>query len=127
MERFDQFSSIEQAAMEQSPAHETDVRHNFMAASGFIDKIKDVADDAVHAVAHVAVDAAKATADAAEEATPETPEVAEVAAVAAGGVIVEGVFTQRHAELLRSVNRECSVDELIDLRNSLIKANRALK
>jgi len=36
MERFDQFSSIEQAAMEQSLAHETDVRHNFMAASGFI-------------------------------------------------------------------------------------------
>ena len=41
MEKFDKFSSIEQAAMEQSPASETDVRHNFVGASSFLDDIVD--------------------------------------------------------------------------------------
>ncbi len=128
MERFDEFSSIEQAAMEQSPATETDVRHNFMETSGFIDKVAHAVDGAAHAVAHVATDVAEATADAAEAATPETPEVAEVTvAAAAGGVIVDGIFTKEHADLLKSVDQECSVDQLIDLRSSLMKANRMQK
>ena len=127
MENFNEFSSIEQAAMEQSPAHETDVRHNFMASSSFIDKIEDAAKDIGHAVVHVATDVGEATADAAEAATPETPEAAEVTLVAAGGVVVDGVFSQKHAQLLKSIDQECSVEELIDLRSSLIKANRMKK
>ncbi|WP_299680881.1 hypothetical protein [uncultured Dokdonia sp.] len=116
MERFDEFSSIEQAAMEQSPAHETDVRHNFMELSSFLDDVAHVAEDIGHAAEKVA-----------KVATPETPEVAEVTVAAAGGVIVDGVFTKEHTELLKSIDKECSVNQLIDLRNNLNKANRMLK
>jgi hypothetical protein len=124
MEKFDKFSPIEQAAMEQSPASETDVRHNFINASGFIDDIGDVVENiGDHVVAGV------------EQAVDDVVTVGEnVAAVAegaadlvdavAGGVIVDTVFTEKHVELLKSVDKECSVDELIDLRNSMIKANR---
>lgn len=128
MERFDEFSSIEQAAMEQSPAHETDVRHNFMEASSFLGDVAHAVDKAAHDVGHVATDVAHATAKAAKVVTPETPEVAEVTVeAAAGGVIVDGVFTKEHSKLLKSVDQECSVDQLIDLRSSLMRANRMLK
>jgi len=127
MENLNEFSHIEQAAMEQSPAHETDVRHNFMASSDFIDKIEDAAKDIGHAVVHAATDVGDATEDIAEEATPETPEAAEVTLAAAGGVVVSGIFSQKHVDLLENINSECSVDELIDLRSSLIKANRMRK
>lgn len=134
MENLDEFSSIEQAAMEQSPAYETDVRHNFMEASSFIgdivDAVEGAADDVGHAVENVATDVAHATVAAAKVVTPETPDVAEVTidvAAAAGGIVVDHVFTKEHATLLRSVNQECSIDELIDLRSSLIKANRMQK
>jgi hypothetical protein len=128
MENFDEFSSIEQAAMEQSPASETDVRHNFVEASGFIDDVAHAVDKAAHDVGHVATDVAHATVGAAKAVTPETPEVAEVTLeAAAGGVIIDGVFTKQHVELLKSVNQECSIDELIDLRRSLINANRTQK
>ena len=121
MENFDEFSSIEQAAMEQSPASETDVRHNFMEAS-------NVLDDVVHDVGHAAKEVGQVTAGAAKAVTPETPEVAEATLeAAAGGVVIDGVFSKQQVELLKSVNHECSIDELIDLRSSLINANRMLK
>jgi hypothetical protein len=131
MERFDEFSSIEQAAMEQSPAYENEVGHNFIEAQSFIGKI-------VHAVEHVATDVAEATkvaievtGKAVQVATPETPEIEEATAVtvevAAGGVVVDGVFTKQHVKLLKSMDQECSVDQLIDLRSSLMKANKMLK
>ncbi|WP_300007122.1 hypothetical protein [uncultured Dokdonia sp.] len=127
--------------MEQSPAHETDVRHNFMELSSFLDDVAHAVDKAAHDVGHAAQDVGHAVADHAKEAievtgkvvqvaTPETPEVEEATAVtvaAAGGVVVDGIFTKQHAELLKSIDKECSVDQLIDLRSSLIKANRMLK
>ncbi|MEP0262706.1 hypothetical protein [Dokdonia sp.] len=135
MERFDEFSSIEQAAMEQSPAHETDVRHNFMEASSFIGDVvhavEKTANDVGHAVVDHAKEAIEVTGKVVQVVTPETPEAEEATAVtveaAAGGVVVDGVFTKHHVELLRSIDQECSVDQLIDLRSSLIKANRMLK
>ncbi|MEP0262707.1 hypothetical protein [Dokdonia sp.] len=134
MENLNEFSFIEQAAMEQSPAHETDVRHNFVEASSFIDDIanavENAADDVGHAVENVATGVAHATVGAVKAVTPETPDVAEVTidvAAAAGGIVVDHVFTKEHATLLKSVNQECSIDELIDLRCSLIKANRMQK
>jgi len=117
MENFDDFSSIEQAAMEQSPAHETEVRHNFMEASGFIHKIVETAKETAGDINHVA-----------KTATPETPDIAEATLeAAAGGIVVDGVFSKQHVELLKNIDKECSVDELIDLRSSLINANRMLK
>lgn len=116
MENFNEFSSIEQAAMEQSPSHDTDVRHNFMSASDFI-----------HAIEKGIEDIGKGVEDATKHVTPETPEIAETVAAAAGGVIKDGVFSERHANLLKSIDQECSVAELIDLRNSLNNANRMLK
>ena len=142
MENFDEFSSIEQAAMEQSPAHETDVGHNFYEAQSFIGKIVHAAEDVgnavnktAHDVGHVAAEATKqaieVTGKVVQVATPETPEAEEATEVtveaAAGGVIVDGVFTHAHRALLKSTNQECSVDELIDLRSSLMKANKMLK
>lgn len=117
MENFNEFSSIEQAAMEQSPAHETDVRYNPIEASCFLDC---VVDDVVHVandVAHVATEVTRVVAE-------DCPAAVEDTVAAAGGIVVDGVFTKKHVELLKSVNQECSVEELIDLRSSLIKANR---
>lgn len=123
MEKFDEFSSIEQAAMEQSPTHETDIRYNFTDAHDFIGKIAetdrvDIAGTGVERVTQ------------GDGAT--TPEVAKVtgAAVveaAAGGVVVDTVFTKDHISLLKSIDKECSVDELIDLRSRLMKANAMRK
>ena len=131
MENFDEFSSIEQAAMEQSPAHETDVRHNFMEVSSFLDDVAHAVDKAAHDVGHVAENVGKTAIEAAKVVTPETPDVADVAEVTAeavaGGVIIDGIFTKTHANLLKSIDQECSVNDLIDLRSSLIKANRILK
>ncbi|GGG27439.1 hypothetical protein GCM10011344_30330 [Dokdonia pacifica] len=146
MERFDEFSSIEQAAMEQSPAHETDVGHNFYEAQSFIGKVvHDVGhavDKTAHDVGHVATKAAHVVVEGTKEAievtgkvvqvaTPETPEAEEATAVAvevaAGGVVVDNVFTKEHISLLKSVDKECSIDELIDLRSSLMRANKMLK
>jgi hypothetical protein len=129
MERFDEFSSIEQAAMEQSPASETDVRHNFVNASSFIGDIVDGIADIAEGVGDIATNVANAAENVATEAIDAGKNVVDgVEAVtgivaAAGGAIVDTVFTKQHAELLKSVNKECSVDELIDLRNSLMKAN----
>jgi len=39
----------------------------------------------------------------------------------AGGMIIDQVFTKKQTVLLQNINLECSVDELISLRNSLIK------
>jgi hypothetical protein len=142
MENFDEFSSIEQAAMEQSPAHETEVGHNFYEAQSFIGKVVDAAKDIGHAVdktahdiGHVAEQATKVaievTGKVVQVATPETPAAEEATEVtieaAAGGVIVDSVFTKAHRVLLKSTNKECSVDELIDLRSSLMTANKMLK
>ncbi len=130
MENLHEFSSIERAAMEQSPAHETDVRHNFMSASDFIDAVKHAAEDVGHAVAHAAVDVAHATADATEdtvEATEAVTPETEVTVIAAGGVVADAILPQRHMKLIGSVDQECSIDELIELRRSVQKANRAVK
>lgn len=135
MENYDEFSSIEQAAMEQSPAHETDVGHNFYEAQSFIGKVvhavEHEAHKAVDATEHVAKQAIEVTGKVVQVATPETPEAEEATEVtveaAAGGVIVDGVFTNAHRALLKSTNQECSVEELIDLRSSLMKANKMLK
>lgn len=142
MENFDEFSSIEQAAMEQSPAHETEVGHNFYEAQSFIGKIVHAVDKTAHDIGHVATDVGHVTVEATKQAievtgkvvqvaTPETPEAEEATEVtveaAAGGVIVDGIFTNAHRALLKSTNQECSVDELIDLRSSLMKANRMQK
>lgn len=135
MERFDEFSSIEQAAMEQSPAHETDVGHNFYEAQSFIGKVVHDVGHAVDKTAHEVTDHTKQVVDVTgkvvQAATPETPEAEETAEVtveaAAGGVVVDGVFTKEHISLLKSIDKECSVDELIDLRSSLVRANKMLK
>jgi len=89
-----------------------------MELSSFLDDVAHIAEDVGHAAEKVA-----------KVATPETPEVAEVTleAAAAGGIVVDGVFSKQHTELLKSIDKECSVDQLIDLRSSLIKANRMLK
>lgn len=115
MENYNEFSPIEQAAMEQSPAHETNVGHNSIEACSFIDCVEEAVKDIGHVVEVTAKVAKVVTADTVEV----TPGVAE-----AGGVVIDGVFTKKHIELLKSVNQECSVEELIDLRSSLIKANR---
>ncbi len=142
MERFDEFSSIEQAAMEQSPAHETDVGHNFYEAQSFIGKVVHAVEKTAGDVEHVATKAAHVVVEGTKEAievtgkvvqvaTPETPEAEEATAVAvevaAGGVVVDNVFTKEHLSLLKSVDKECSIDELIDLRSSLMRANKMLK
>ena len=122
MEKFDEFSSIEQAAMEQSPTHETDIRYNFTNAHDFIGKIAetDRVDIAGTGVEHI-------VATKGDGAT--TPEVTATPAVevAAGGVVVDAVFTKEHISRLKSIDKECSVDELIDLRSSLMKANAMRK
>jgi len=117
MENFSEFSSIEQAAMEQSPAHETDVHHNVIEASCFIDCVVDD-------VVHVANDATHVVTEATRVVAEDCPAVADATVAAAGGIVIDGVYTKKHIELLNSVNQECSVEELIDLRSSLVKANR---
>lgn len=127
MENFNEFSSIEQAAMEQSSAHETDVHHNFIETSCFIDCVEAVTKEATHAT-NITV---TTTSD--PGAVVDTPIVVEATggkvtvAAAAGGVVVDGVFTKQQVQLLKSVDQECSIYELIGLRKSLISANRVQK
>ncbi|GGG27435.1 hypothetical protein GCM10011344_30320 [Dokdonia pacifica] len=125
MEKFDEFSSIEQAAMEQSPIHETDIRYNFTDAHDFIGKVAKIVETDRVDIAGTGVEHIVATKG--DGAT--TPEVTATAAVevAAGGVVVDTVFTNKHISLLKSIDKECSVDELIDLRSSLMKANAMRK
>lgn len=138
MKNFDEFSSIEQAAMEQFPASDTDVRYNFVGASNFIDDIAEGIGDIVEGVGDVAENIGDHVVYAVEEAVDDVVTVGEnVAAVAegaadiveavAGGTIVDRVFTKKQVELLKSVDQECSVDELIDLRSSLMKASSMRK
>jgi hypothetical protein len=124
MERFDEFSSIEQAATEQSPASETDVRHNFVGASSFLDDIVDGVGDIAENIGDQVVVAVENAANVGENVAAVAEGAADIVEAVAGGVIVDTVFTKQHVELLKSVDKECSVDELIDLRSSLIKANR---
>ena len=130
MENLNEFSHIEQAAMEQSPAHDTDVRHNFVSASDFIDKIEHAAEEighavdvAAHVVGHATEDVGEATAEGAEAVTPET----EITVVAAGGVVADAVLSHKHYQLIGSIDKECSVEELIDLRRNVVKANSRVK
>lgn len=138
MENFNEYSSIEQAAMEQSPAYENEIGHNFIEAQSFIGKIVHAVEKTANDIGHVATHVAEATKVAIEvtgkvvqAATPETPEIEEATAVtveaAAGGIVVDGVFTKEHVKLLKSMDQECSVEQLIDLRSSLMKANKMLK
>ncbi|MEP0262708.1 hypothetical protein [Dokdonia sp.] len=138
MEIFDEFSPIEQAAMEQSPASETDVRYNFIGVSSFIDDIAEGIGDIVEGVGEVAENIGDHVVAAGEGAVNDFVEIGEnVAAVAegaagvveavAGGVVIDRVFTKRQIELLKSTHQECSVDELINLRSSLMKATSMKK
>ncbi len=123
MEKFDEFSSIEQAAMEQSPTHETDIRYNFTDAHDFIGKIAET--DRVNIDGTGVERVMVAHGDGVT--TPENIATAKAVEVAAGGVVVDTVFTNKHISLLKSIDKECSVDELIDLRSSLMKANAMRK
>jgi len=123
MENFNEFSSIEQAAMEQSPAHETDILHSFIEASCFIDCVTD------KATATVGLDTATGGHAVVETNATMTGNtgVAQTIEAAAGGVVLDSVFTKQQVQFLNSMNQECSVEELIDLRKSLISANRVQK
>ncbi|WP_299680878.1 hypothetical protein [uncultured Dokdonia sp.] len=125
MKNLDEFSSIEQAAMEQSPAHETNVHYNFMKLSSFLDDIAEGVGGIVenvgdHVVAGVE-DAVNDVAEIGENVAAVAEGAADLVDAVAGGVIIDRVFTKKQTALLKSVNLECSVDELIDLRSSLMK------
>ncbi len=128
MERIDEFSSIEQAATEQSPASETSVHHNFVGASSFLDDIVDgvgdIAENIGDHVVYAVEDAANDVVTVGENVAAVAEGAADLVDAVAGGVIVDTVFTKQHAALLKSVDKECSIDELIDLRSSLLKVTR---
>lgn len=131
MEKLDEFSSIEQAAMEQSPAHETEVRHNFINASSFLDDIAEGVGGIVenvgdHVVAGVE-DAVNDVAEIGENVAAVAEGAADLVDAVAGGMIIDHVFTKKQTALLQDINLECSVDELISLRSGLMKANAMRK
>ncbi len=131
MKRLDEYSSIEQAAMEQSPASETDVRHNFIGVSNFLDDIVegvgDVAENIGDHVVYAVEDAVDDVVTIGENVAAVAEGAADVVEAVAGGVVVDSIFTKKQVELLNSVDQECSIDELIDLRSSLMKATSRQK
>ncbi len=120
MKNIHKLSPIEQAAMEQSPSNEIDIRYNYEEHSHFIGKLKHI----VHTIVET-TDHTKTVVKTAKTFVQETEETA--ADGAAGGVIREGYLSPKYAQLIDCVDQECSIEELIDLRKALTKAIKHIK
>lgn len=131
MENSNEFSPIERAAMEQSPSDETKIRHNFMAESDFIDEIEKTAGKVDRIVTGVGISGNIYVTGGDDPCKDKIATLADTVtkevAAAAGGIVIDGVFSKKHINLLKSIDQECSLEDLIDLRRRINSANKILK